>query len=103
MERGKGSEIFDRLEQSDNADERAFAEYVKQLEQHINEASYGHTIAEAERGVFTEYGYLTKTGDFRAVYRGTDDIPQGQLLFSYSHMPKTSDVENPSCLQEFTL
>jgi hypothetical protein len=69
------AEIFRKLEQSENPDERAFAQYILKLEAHVDEEAYGRAAAEEENGVFTACGYLTESEGFKDVYRGPQDIP----------------------------
>jgi hypothetical protein len=65
---------FERLEQSENPQERELANYITRLEAHIDKAAYGHTAAKEEKGVFTETGYLTE-GEFVNRYHGISDVP----------------------------
>jgi len=74
MEKQKMSDIFRRLEQSQNPDERAFARYVLRIETYVDEDAYGRAAAEEENGVFTKYGYVTEKDGFEEIYRSAQDI-----------------------------
>jgi hypothetical protein len=78
-------ETFNRILGSGNPKNRAFAEYILKLREHVDRAACGCAAAKEENGVFTKYGYLTESGaGFREVYRGPRDIPAGYRLFAES-------------------
>jgi hypothetical protein len=56
--------VFSRLKGSDDKGELNFAAYVENLEKAVNIEAFGRAAAEAERGAFTELGYLTVAGKF---------------------------------------
>jgi hypothetical protein len=76
-----GTEILERLNQSENANERYFARHVTRLEALVDELSYGRAVVKEEGGVFTDFGYLTASGEVQALYRRAADIPQEYRLF----------------------
>lgn len=87
-------EIFNRLEQSSNPDERAFAQYVLRLESSVDEGAYGRAIAEEEQGHFTENGYLTEQNGFEGIYKGIQDIPTEYRVFVMPEPEPLLKVEN---------
>lgn len=94
VEKDNTSAVFDRLEKSADSDERAFAKYIVQLEKNVDEAAYGRSVAEKEKGVFTEHGYLTEGEGFEEIYHGQEDIPTVYHLYNYSESESFIKVEN---------
>lgn len=82
MEKDNSGEIFERLEQSENRDEREFAQYVLRLEKHVDLRAYGRSAANEENGLFTRHGYLVEQAGFQTVYHGLEDIPREYRVFS---------------------
>jgi hypothetical protein len=76
-----GAGILERLSQSEDADERYFAQHVARLEAAVNERSYGYAVVAEEGGVFTDFGYLSRSGEVQTLYRRAADIPQEYRLF----------------------
>ncbi len=87
MEKDNTAHIFDRLNESKDEDERAFAEYIQRLEEHVDVRAYGLDVAENENGVFTRLGYLVERGDFKEIYHGPQDIPDEYKLFPCEELP----------------
>jgi len=84
MEKDTTRAVFERLEKSNDPDERYFAQYVLRLETFVDEEAFGKNAVELENGVFTKHGYLTESEGFKEVYRGPQDIPAEHRLFSKS-------------------
>ena len=82
MEKDNSQEIFERLEKSEDPEERSFARYILNLEEHVDLRAYGRSTAAEEKGVFTQYGYITERAPFQEVYRGPEDIPREYRIFS---------------------
>jgi hypothetical protein len=76
-----GAELLERISKSENANERYFARHVTRLEALVDELSYGRAVVKEEGGVFTDFGYLTASGEVQALYRRAADIPQEYRLF----------------------
>lgn len=101
MMKDNTSSVFERLEQSDVQEEKWLAEYILLLEAHVDAKAYGHDIVEGEKGVFTNYGYLTERGMFQEIYRGPEDIPLELRIFSAPSPPMMAvDVDVPAFLSE---
>lgn len=101
MMRDNTSNVFERLEQSDVLEEKWLAEYILLLEAHVDAKAYGRDVLEEERGVFTNYGYLTERGMFQEIYRSTEDIPREQRIFSAPPQPMMAmDADVPAFLAE---
>lgn len=83
MEKDNTLAVFDKLNNSTDADDRYFAQYVQRLEAHIDTKSFGLEAVEKENGVFTAHGYLTEFGgEYKEVYHGSQDIPSEHRLFT---------------------
>ncbi|MDR2515415.1 MAG: hypothetical protein LBD02_09485 [Christensenellaceae bacterium] len=101
MEKDNSAEIFERLEKSDDREERDFAQYILRLEAHVDVAAYGRGAVREEDGVFTDHGYLALRGDYMEKYRGREDIPPDQRIFSAPPPPMmVTDVEVPAFLAQ---
>lgn len=81
MARDNTAEVFERLENSDNAEECELAEHILRLEAYVNEEALGRGVAQEENGVFTDRGYLVLRGEWKDSYRGPEDIPQEYRIF----------------------
>ena len=98
------ADIFNRLEQSDDSNERAFARYVARLEASADLSALGRAIAKEENGAFTSHGYLMEvSGIFKETYRGHQDIPAEHRIFTkpgedHSPLIKTGDINIPAAL-----
>ncbi|MDL2237848.1 antirestriction protein ArdA [Christensenellaceae bacterium OttesenSCG-928-K19] len=91
--------IFERLEKSDDYDERGFAEYILRLEAHVDVAAFGRGVIAEENGILTEYGYLAERGPFQETYRGPEDIPMEYRIFSAMPPPMlAAGADMPSLL-----
>ncbi len=75
------SDVFVRLDESKDAGERDFAQYVLRLESMVDPAVYARSTIEAENGVFTKHGYLSGRDAFKEVYHGPRDIPPEYRIF----------------------
>jgi len=78
--------IVNRLLNSEDAKDRDFASYIEDVEENLNLTFYGHLQAEREDGVFTEQGYLTRTGEFEEVYRSHHDLPDDFKVYAASEV-----------------
>ena len=67
--------IFNRLNESKDPAERAFAAHIEKLEAHVDREALARTAAIEEGGVFTGAGYLTGGDGLQKFYRGAIDIP----------------------------
>ena len=84
MARDNTAEVYERLEKSDNPEERELAQHILRLEAYVNEEALGRSVAQEENGVFTDHGYLVLRGEWKDSYRGPEDISQDLRLFSAS-------------------
>lgn len=84
MEKDNSIDIFEKLEKSTDTDERLFAQHILRLEACVDEAAYGRSVVREENGIFIEQGYLALRGEFQEKYRGLEDIPQEQRIFTHS-------------------
>ena len=82
MAKDNTAEVYERLEKSDNPEERELAEHILRLEAYVNEEALGRGVAQEENGAFTDRGYLALRGEWKDLYRGPEDIPQESRLFS---------------------
>jgi len=77
--------VFNRLKDSEDPADRAFATHVEKLEKHVDLTAFGRTTMQEEGGVFTEQGYLVGGSDgLQLLYTGSQDIPTENLLLSQS-------------------
>lgn len=74
--------VFERLNKSDDPEERELAQYIFRLEAYVNEEALGRGVVQEENGVFTDRGYLALRGEWKEMYRGPEDIPQSSRLFA---------------------
>ena len=81
MARDNTAEVFERLEKSDNPEERELAQHILRLEAYVNEEALGRSVAQEENGVFMDRGYLVLRGEWKDSYRGPEDIPQEYRIF----------------------
>jgi hypothetical protein len=58
----------ERLADSDDKAICKIPYYIERLEKHLNTVSFAREVVDKEKGRFTDYGYLTKTADFKEVY-----------------------------------
>ncbi len=86
--------IIERLNESKDEDERAFADYVQSLEEHVDARAYGMDVAEKANGVFTRHGYLAECGKSKEIYRGPQDIPKEYRLFPDEELPVRDPVKD---------
>ena len=95
MARDNTAEVFERLEKSDNPEERELAQHILRLEAYVNEEALGRGVAQEENGVFTDHGYLALRGEWKDSYRGPEDISQSFRLFTTSEPPflKTEAID----------
>ena len=99
MGKDNTANVFERLEQSEDPEERELAQYILQLEAYADEAAFGRGVAREEGGAFTERGYLALRGEMKDVYRGLEDIPPEQRIFSAPPPPMmVTNVEVPDFL-----
>ena len=82
MAKDNTAEVYERLEKSDNPEERELAEHILRLEAYVNEEALGRGVAQEENGVFTDRGYLALRGEWKETYHGSEDIPQDLRLFA---------------------
>ena len=68
--------------------------------------AYGRDMRINEGGHFAPTGYLTRSGDFKEVYHGIEDIPAEHRIFAYpklnirEQMAAYQDVIDRSALNE---
>ena len=82
LARDEYADIMNGLEASADPEERDFFSYIADIESHVDLAAYGKLQAEREDGVFTEQGYLTRTGEFEEVYRSHHDLPDDFKVYA---------------------
>ena len=80
MDGEENAAIFNRLNESKDPAERAFAAHIEKLEAHVDREAFARTAARGENGVFTGAGYLTGGDGLQKFYRGASDIPAGYRL-----------------------
>jgi len=75
-------EVYNRLTDSKDPADKAFAAHVAMLEKNIDYKAFGRATAKEEGGVFTEQGYLVGGSDANlvAIYRGPEDIPLENIV-----------------------
>jgi hypothetical protein len=88
MYKDNTSGVFERLEKSDNMEERELAQYILKLEAYADAKAFGRGEAKEENGVFTKHGYIVERGEFEEVYHGVEDILREYRLF-----PITAQVQ----------
>ena len=98
MEKDNSAGLFERLEGSELLEEREFARHVLRLEEHVDAAAYGRSVAREENGVFTKYGYIALRGEFAETYHSLADIPLEHRIFTLPIMVEEADV--PSFLAQ---
>lgn len=97
--RDNTAEVFERLQQSDNSEERELARHILQLEASVETRVYGRNVVQEEKGIFTKMGYLAERGAFQKNYRGVEDIPLDYRIFSAPPPPLiTMGVDMPTFL-----
>jgi hypothetical protein len=69
------AEVFNRLKDSDDPADKAFAEHIEMLEKYADLTAFGKAVTEREGGVFTELGYLVGGDGLQEIFRGVQDIP----------------------------
>jgi len=75
------SEVFYRLQKSENPADRELTAYIERLEECVDKDAYGALAAKKENGVFTTFGYITQTvEELPTKYHGIEDIPQEHRL-----------------------
>ena len=87
------SDIFNKLANSNNPDERAFAKHIERLEKHVNQSAYAKAIAVEEGGVFTKSGYLIEDCTSSNIYCGIENIPP-EYLITFPPEPEPLMVAN---------
>jgi hypothetical protein len=82
---GACERIYERLLDSEDPAECAFAEHITLLNRAVDAGMYGHHATKEVGGVFTSQGMLTTegSGEPRTVYRGIQDIPAEFLASLY--------------------
>ncbi|MCL2853105.1 MAG: antirestriction protein ArdA [Defluviitaleaceae bacterium] len=73
--------VFNRLLNSDDPADRAFAAHIEKLEKYVDLKAFGLITAKEEGGIFTEQGYLVGGDDIRQIYRSLQDIPADHSVF----------------------
>ncbi len=81
------ADAFERLEQSEVAEEKHLAAHILRLET--------RSIVKEENGVFTKHGYLADRGEFKEIYHGPEDIPREHQLFSRETPEIAKDAAQP--------
>ena len=76
MRKDNTADLFDRLEQSEDQKEKELTEYILELETYADESAFGRGVAQQEKGVFTEQGYIVEREEFKEIYHGMEDIPK---------------------------
>ncbi len=89
MFKDETSNAFIKLEQSDSKEQRDFAQHILRLEAAVDFEAYGRNYAEEEKGVFTEYGYITEPGEYEEHYLGPDDIPKEYRIYDGQKLPES--------------
>lgn len=69
------ADAFNRLEESEDPEDRALAAHIERLEAHTDKKAFGRTTAREEGGSFTSAGYLTEGNGFEEIYHGLEDVP----------------------------
>jgi hypothetical protein len=83
-----GAGILERLWHSADENERYFARHVTRLGALVDGLSYGRAVAKEEGGMFTDLGYLSRSGEVQALYQRAAVIQhfiQFEFLVSASH------------------
>ena len=84
------ADAFNRLNNSNNQDDRDFAAHITKLEKNVDAAAFGRATAKEENGVFTDYGLLIGGDGLQVIYRDTQDIPVEHRIFT-----EQGEVINP--------
>ena len=105
MFKDETSAAFIKLEQSDSAEQRDFAQHVLRLEAAVDFKAYGRNYADEENGVFTDHGYITEVGQYEVVYRGSEDIFDEHRVFDGNALLEAQqrDTEPPVMLKNADL
>ena len=72
-------------------------EVPEHLIDYIDYEAYGRDVRINESGHFAPTGYLTRSGDFKEVYHGIEDIPAEHRIFAY---PKLNIREQMAAYKE---
>lgn len=87
-ERDLANAALGALEASTFADADAVLRYIEVLEPHFNAEHYGKALHLAGNGLFTENGYLEKSGiPFEISYLGNEHIPVENRVYEYIRKP----------------
>jgi hypothetical protein len=73
---------FNRLEKSEDTEDRNFAAHIEMLEKHADLSAFGRATAKEENGIFTKQGYLVGGDGMQTLYRDSLDIPDQYRLFT---------------------
>ena len=76
------AEEFNRLKNSDEPADRAFATHIEKLEKYIDKKAFGRATEKEENGVFTEQGYLFGGDGLQQIYRNSNDLPDEYRLLT---------------------
>lgn len=94
MGKDNTADVFERLEQSGDPDERELARYILRLEAYVDGKAYGRGVAREEDGVFTSRGYLVERGKSLELYHGPEDIPMEYCLFTCVENERSDEQES---------
>lgn len=71
--------------------------YIPRRRPYFDFEAYGRDMRINEGGHFAPTGYLTRSGDFKEVYHGIEDIPAEHRIFAY---PKLNIREQMTAYKE---
>ncbi len=90
------TQVFERLEQSEEIEERRLAAHITRMEKLVSPAAYAESVIAEEKGAFSEYGYLTLHGELDEKYHGAMDIPSEFRLLGEEKPPAPEAVAAPA-------
>ena len=79
------------------AEDMEMIDIPENLRNYFDYEAYGRDMRINEGGHFAPTGYLTRSGDFKEVYHGIEDIPAEHRIFAY---PKLNIREQMAAYQE---
>ena len=81
------------------AEDMEMIDIPENLRNYFDYEAYGRDMRINEGGHFAPTGYLTRSGDFKEVYHGIEDIPAEHRIFAY---PKLNIREQMAAYKEVT-
>jgi len=90
------AEAYNRLDSSEDEQDRALAKHIEKLEKYVDYAAWGRDAANEEGGIFTKKGLLVGGAEMQEFYKG--EIPEQYRIVPDANIKPLVKMENMDIL-----